>query len=186
MTAALALTGALATTASADVRLLPVSGTTQTSSGAVVALNGIAVTATCRFSPIDPCQPITTPVVNACRNLTPVDPCRALNRALAALGHVQPGHACLSQDPCRVITALAAEVTTPTARCAAVGVQSTIRTTGEVLVNTTNPILIPSDPCRLLGSVPVGYRIAINANGSIGDARARPGTVSVDLPPVLG
>ena len=86
-----------------------------------------------------------------------------------------------------MITALAAAVTTPTARCAAVGVQSTIRTTGEVLLNSTNPLLLnpfqPSDPCRAPGSVPVGYRIPINADGSIGDAVARPGTFSVDLPP---
>ena len=81
-------------------------------------------------------------------------------------------------------------VATTTARCAAVGVQSNIRTIGDVLLNTTNAVLFnpfqPGDPCRLLGSVPVGCRIAINADGGIGAAIAGAGAISVDLPPILG
>jgi hypothetical protein len=34
--------------------------------------------------------------------------------------------------------------------------------------------------------VTIGYRIPMNATGSIGDAGARVGPVSVDLPPALG
>lgn len=61
-----------------------------------MTVNGIAVAATCRFIPNEPCQPITTPV-DACRNRSaavPGEPCRALNLALTALGSVQPGQAC--------------------------------------------------------------------------------------------
>lgn len=187
---ALALSAVLAPAASADVRLLPVNGATLTSAGATVTVDGFAIAATCRVIPNEPCQPITMPG-EPCRNLptTPGDPCRVLNFALSALGRVQPGQACTPIDPCRVITAFAAAVVTPTARCAAVGVQSTIRTTGDVFLNTTSPVrfnpFTPTDPCRVLGSVPVGYRIPMNADGSIGDAIARPGPISVDLPPIL-
>lgn len=174
--------------ASADVTLLPVTGTMLTRAGATATVNGTALVATCRAAPTNPCRALTQPI-DACRNLPaqPADPCRLLTTVLGALATIQPGQACIPSDPCRVVTALAATVTNGATRCTAFGAQSNVGTTGPVVVSATNPVLVnpfqPIDPCRALDPVALTYRLAVGADGTITTATATVGTGSVDLPP---
>jgi len=133
-----------------------------------------------KATPVDPCGFLPAgspaglcPLVRAAVSAQfPADPCSQLATGAPT-------------DPCRVlITALLGTGTTANARCTLLAASATaMRPGSSTRINATARAVLnpfnPGDPCLGLSAVPVDYRVSVAPDGSITDANANAGLVSI-------